>query len=137
MKTQTFTPSSKNAGALGGKSYPLSPKARLQEPGIAIRSWVVQLIVSDSADKLDHTSRGVVLACSRGPLLPGEKTSLPQETLGGTGPEALAFKWGDSSRESGDRPVCSQVGSKLPRQSQGRDSPVCLDGGLGPGRDPP
>jgi len=59
MKTQTFTPSSKNAGALGGRSYPLSPIARLEEAEINIRSWIIKLIVSDSADKLRHTSGGL------------------------------------------------------------------------------
>lgn len=135
MKTQTFTPSSKNAGALGGKSYPLSPTAKLEESEIAIRSSVVKLLVFDSADKPDHTSRGLVPPCSWDP--PGEKPSHPPEAPGGPGPEALACKLGDRSRESLDRPVCLQVGSQLRRQSQGPVSSACLPEALGSSRDPP
>lgn len=91
MKTQTFTPSPKNAGALEGKSYPLSPEARLEETEIDIRSWVMRLMVSNSADKLNHTSGGIVLPCLWGPSR--EKTSLLEETLGSTLPEVLLTCW--------------------------------------------
>lgn len=113
MKTQTFTPSSKNAGALGGKSYPLSPVVRLEEAETDIRSWVIKLIAFDSADKLDHTSGGLVVPCSWGHS--GEGMYLLEETLGGTHPEDLTCTMGDSRGKSADLPVCSQVGSTLGR----------------------
>lgn len=86
---------------------------------------LMKLMVSDSVGKLDHTSGGIVVPCSRGPSR--EKTSLPEETLGGTLPEVLAYILGDSSWEWADRPVCFPMGSKLPPQSQGPDSSVNLD----------
>lgn len=95
MKTQTFTPSSKNAGALGGKSYPLSP-GRVGDPEKDVRSWVVKLIVSGSADKLDHTSGA--LSCP----VPGATQKgkfLLQETLGGPHPEDRACMIGERGTE--------------------------------------
>lgn len=73
-------------------------------------------MVSDSVDKLNHTSGDIVMPCSRGSSR--KKTSLPEETLGGTLPEALAYMLGDSSREWADRPVCSQMGSKVPGRAK-------------------